>query len=338
MTLQHSRIPCDIYDYEGDFVEMWELKPSKQDNTSYSKDYVLSGQEGKEIPEEIERFVEWVNSLGCGKFDKMTINWHVNGGYCTEEDSDETISKLVSISFGATGLLRIRRKSDDKKRDLELTDGDIVAMSGSFHTHYTYHIPKQSNINDPKISITFIQFGEENTDNRNGSILEETNKDKFEIDNTIVPEGHISSKYSIPEYHPNNIYNLPIGINKTIRWISRDFFDNKIKKSWERQKFYVTVPEWVISKAFKIEWEETEYGYDTCIATSKSTINGIVTYRRGKYIIWEGEEDCKPSSKIDRAYIYSDEGLGIMFLYNGFSRIPKGNIPGYYSDGVFVIL
>lgn len=154
MPLQHSSIKKDLYEYEEDFLKMWNLKRSQA-----GKDYIITGITGEkqEIPEEFEKFVQWTNNLGCGKFHQLTVNWYTNGEYYIDEHTTKS-SKVVIISFGATRIFRIKRNSDGEVRDLNLLDGDVFAMTGSFQEEYKYEIPKQVEVEEPTISLTFYKF------------------------------------------------------------------------------------------------------------------------------------------------------------------------------------
>lgn len=358
--LQHAHIDDDLYDYSGDFMEMWELKPDEGTTNGKCKMPYVQAYEDYSIPEEFERFMEWVNQIGYGKFDQILVHWYPNGKYYTEEHSDDEKqmvenSPIVIISFGATRTFRIKQKSDGKSRDLPLKDGDVIAMGGSFQNVYTHQIPKEQ-VKEPRISLTFRQFKkekekkkekkkeEEENFGQNGSywaIQSDNDQDQYEIETTYDARGHIASKYAIPDYNPQcDFGDLPYGINKTIHWIDRDFFDEKIKKNWE----WLQVDEQEKKEMGKfnyddLAWNETDNGIEVTHATSVNTINGKTLYKHGKYNLWEGEKDEDPPYKMDRVYNYVSKEHEIVFLYNGIAPIPKnGNVPGIYSNGIFMIL
>ncbi len=151
MPLQHSTIKNNIHITEQDFSEMWNLKRSK-----VQKHYIISGEIQSIVPPEYDRFIDWVNNLKCGNFDQFTVNWYPNGRYYLKEHKTQS-SKTIIISLGST-IFRVKRNSDSKEADLMLTDGDVVAMTGSFQEDYTYQIPEQVEVITPRITLTFYQF------------------------------------------------------------------------------------------------------------------------------------------------------------------------------------
>jgi len=338
MSLQHAQLPGEDYSYDGDFAEMWDAQ-TKTKTITYTQE--------QEVPEEFERFKDWADEI-YGKFDKMVVRWYGKGQGTKVPNGSIT----MVLSFGAACELSITQKSDGVNKKMEIGDGGVIACVN--HLHETYDLVILQKEKDERIIIFFVKDVDKKrskvitppSSQANGSYWAlqepEEEEDQYEIETTWDPNGHVASKYSIPSYHPDRDFStgLPKGTNTTIHWIERQFFEQNMEKNWELEE-----PDEMKRKEMKkfgydvLEWEETETGIEVSKATIKSTINGVTTYRRGKYILWKGDEGEDPPHVMDKMYTYMWEDVGIVFVYNGIAPIPKtGNIPGFYSNGIFMVL
>lgn len=170
-----SKVPFDL---------LWNLHPAEAGKVkiygkildvpryqkTYGKDYTFSGivHKGEKIPKEFQQYLDWVNTLGYGKYNQVFVNWYENGSRYIgkHRDSEHEIIKdspIVSISLGATRVFRLRDYSTNKiLRDVKLNNGDVVVMGGKFQTELTHEIPKitgkAAEKIGPRINLTFRQF------------------------------------------------------------------------------------------------------------------------------------------------------------------------------------
>jgi alkylated DNA repair dioxygenase AlkB len=167
-----------------DFNSLWNIHPEtygtikilgKEISTprwqqSYGRDYRFTGMNhaALPVPELLDPFLEWANSLGYGTFNQVLVNWYANGHHYIgkHRDSESQLvpqSPIISISLGATRTFRIRNyATNDIIMDLSVNNGDVVIMGGNFQSELTHEIPKISGMKGegvgPRINITFRQF------------------------------------------------------------------------------------------------------------------------------------------------------------------------------------
>ena len=59
------------------------------------------------------------------------------------------------ISLGATRIFRCRNKKTLEKYDIEVKNGQLLAMCGNFQKEFTHEVPIQKTVRDERISLTF---------------------------------------------------------------------------------------------------------------------------------------------------------------------------------------
>jgi alkylated DNA repair dioxygenase AlkB len=64
---------------------------------------------------------------------------------------------VATVSLGATRrfVLRARRKSRDGSRALHLEHGSLLVMGGTCQRHYVHGVPRQPDVQDERVSLTF---------------------------------------------------------------------------------------------------------------------------------------------------------------------------------------
>lgn len=174
-------IPKDII---YNFDDLWNLHPQDYGKIKfmnevisvpryqqqYGKSYWFSGMkhEALPVPEILEPFIEWCNTLGYGNFNGLLLNWYENGlKYIGKHADDESNlikgSAIIAISLGADRKFRIRCKKTDKIiHDINLFDKSYVVMGGKMQQKYTHEIVKingkKGENTGKRISLTFRQF------------------------------------------------------------------------------------------------------------------------------------------------------------------------------------
>jgi alkylated DNA repair dioxygenase AlkB len=63
---------------------------------------------------------------------------------------------IASLSLGAVRRFQLRhRRRKGAGLDLDLPDGSLLIMRGALQHHYRHGVPKQPQINAPRINLTF---------------------------------------------------------------------------------------------------------------------------------------------------------------------------------------
>ena len=129
-------------------------------NDSIGYKYSKKLMESKPLTYHIECLLKEVNIQFNSEFNGILVNKYKNGNdYISahsDDESDLDNSGVISISFGASRIFRIRDKKTKKIRYNEnLESGTIIQMGGDFQKIYTHEIPKQTKIKEVRYSFTF---------------------------------------------------------------------------------------------------------------------------------------------------------------------------------------
>jgi alkylated DNA repair dioxygenase AlkB len=185
-----------------DFDKLWRLRPTDDQiftilgktvvvprkQQSYIHDYVFSGDNHASLPlpDELVEIKKWVDEAlgqefvgfdGTDKppstpwsgFNQVMMVWYKDGhDYIGPHSDDESQlvpgSPIASLSFGATRKFRIREKTKEKTKviDVDLKDGMFVVMGGDFQKEFKHEIVKVNGAKGsaigPRINITFRLF------------------------------------------------------------------------------------------------------------------------------------------------------------------------------------
>ena len=72
---------------------------------------------------------------------KKSVAWHPDKEELFDTESGETI--IVSLSLGQERVFQHRLFDDEKsKKEVTLSDGDLLIMSGLTQRHYEHQVPK----------------------------------------------------------------------------------------------------------------------------------------------------------------------------------------------------
>ena len=127
-----------------------------------SKGYKYSNKtmESKPLTKSISELLDIVNNELGTQFNGILVNKYMDGNdYISAHSDDESgldLIGVISISYGAERIFRIRKK--DTKQiiyDTLTTHCSILHMGGNFQKLYTHEIPIQKKIKEPRISFTF---------------------------------------------------------------------------------------------------------------------------------------------------------------------------------------
>ena len=77
-----------------------------------------------------------------------------NGWHSDNEKELGTNPIIASVSFGATRRFDLKHQSNKQKLSFQLTSGSLLVMGGEMQHFWKHQIPKQKNINDPRVNLT----------------------------------------------------------------------------------------------------------------------------------------------------------------------------------------
>lgn len=168
--LKHSNLySCkDIYDYEGDFIEMWDKQGEHVIETYAS-----------ELPDEFERFKEWADGTKYGKFDRMQVAWLTNERGIEKTDFTGVLLTMIVFFGDRNGIIDITRKHDNVTKRLKIKDGDV--LTGNFNDEYAYKFRKQKG---KHILMMFEQVDNDKMNNIKNRVIE-----RIKYDATIGLDG-----------------------------------------------------------------------------------------------------------------------------------------------------
>jgi len=101
---------------------------------------------------------DWPDSCNLNLYEDggMSVGWH---------SDDERIFQgkfrdiqIISLSFGQKRKFELRynwpEKGEKRLRRMLLGNGDLMTMEGMVHKHFQHRVPKEGNINGPRINLT----------------------------------------------------------------------------------------------------------------------------------------------------------------------------------------
>ena len=107
-----------------------------------------------------------INKMMGAEFNGILVNKYMDGSdyisaHSDDETSLDTTIGVISISYGAERIFRIRNKNDKTIICNEpTTHCGMLHMGGTFQKWYTHEIPVQKKIKESRISFTFRKHTE----------------------------------------------------------------------------------------------------------------------------------------------------------------------------------
>lgn len=144
----------------------------------YGKSYNFSGTTSNaidqgEMPIVIQNLLQIINNhymltkqTNKPIYNMCLVNFYRNGdeyiGYHSDDEKQiKNNTPIYSITLGATRKFKLKSKKEDDNLfdlDLEPVSGSLLIMDGDCQKTHKHSVPKQKNINDMRINLTFRAF------------------------------------------------------------------------------------------------------------------------------------------------------------------------------------
>jgi alkylated DNA repair dioxygenase AlkB len=95
------------------------------------------------------------------QFNSGLVNFYRNGddsmGWHADDERELGPNPIIaSANFGATRKMKFKELGGGQRKiDVILDHGDILVMGGALQHHWQHMVPKQDNVKEPRLNITF---------------------------------------------------------------------------------------------------------------------------------------------------------------------------------------
>merc|ERR1712107_803186 len=101
---------------------------------------------------------EWPTSCNLNLYEDgaHSVGWHADDESLFQGKFNDI--RIISMSFGTPRKFEMRYNwPDEGERSvtLMLGDGDLCTMEGMFQKHFQHRVPRESNVNGPRINLTW---------------------------------------------------------------------------------------------------------------------------------------------------------------------------------------
>jgi alkylated DNA repair dioxygenase AlkB len=151
----------------GEIKLFGKVYPIPRKEVYFSDNKLSYSYSGKELiidvwDENVLEIKGRVEALLNVEFNACLSNLYRNGQDSNgwHADNEKELGKnpiIASVSFGATRRFDLRHQSTKEKLSFQLTSGSLLVMGGEMQHFWKHQIPKQKNVNDPRVNLTFRQ-------------------------------------------------------------------------------------------------------------------------------------------------------------------------------------
>lgn len=182
-ALYGGRLPDELCLDETGFAELWNLHPDEYHEVhlhgrrvktprwqqSYGRNYHYSGQvhEALPMPSIVGPLVEWSQSTIDPRLNGVLLVWYDDTlGHYIGKHRDSTTNMvpgapIVTISFGAERVFRLRPWKGRGFHDFPTKDGRVFVMPYDTNLAWTHEVPKRASETGRRVSVTLRAFEDE---------------------------------------------------------------------------------------------------------------------------------------------------------------------------------
>lgn len=178
-TLRVGRLPARLRE-AIDFEALWAMHPERPHRVrmygrwvdtpryqaAYGADYRYSGtvNPARPVPPRLEAIRDWAREAIDPRLDGLLLNWYdaAEGHYMgPHRDYGRDLTRgapIVTVSFGAPRIFRIRPHGGGPFVDLDATDGDVFVMPWATNRAFTHAVPRRAADRGRRVSVTLRAF------------------------------------------------------------------------------------------------------------------------------------------------------------------------------------
>lgn len=129
------------------------------------RDYRFSGGVSEAVPfhELVEPFRAWCRTRLDDRLNGALVNWYANGSQYIGRHRDAPRglidgAPIVTISLGATRVLRMRPYQGKGFVDVQVPHGTAVVIPSATNRAWTHEVPRSLRCHSRRVSLTFRAF------------------------------------------------------------------------------------------------------------------------------------------------------------------------------------
>ena len=173
-------LPAELLPDRDAFERLWAMRPDEfpvikmhgrdvktpRWYRAYGHAYVFSGQvsEASLLPENLGPFLAWAQGTIDERLNGLLVNWydgalkHYIGRHRDSRHGLQPDSPIVTVSLGASRVLRVRPWKGAGVHDFPVGDGSVIVLPYATNLAFTHEVLHTSAASGRRISLTFRAF------------------------------------------------------------------------------------------------------------------------------------------------------------------------------------
>lgn len=178
--IRTGRLPDALVPDGARLDALWELHPEAFHDikmlgrvvktprwcAAYGQDYVFSGNTNRAqpVPPALEPLLAWAQQACDPRLNALLVNWYeAERRHYIGKHRDSTVNMIegapiVTVSFGATRVFRVRPHRGTGMQDLTVAHGDVVVIPYATNLRWTHEVPHFARDQGRRVSVTFRAF------------------------------------------------------------------------------------------------------------------------------------------------------------------------------------
>jgi alkylated DNA repair dioxygenase AlkB len=187
-VLYAGDLPTELRPDAAAFERLWSLHPdtfheitmvgrkvkTPRWQQAYGADYVYTGNVNRAlpVPGELAPLHAWVRTQIDDRLNGLLLNWYdAEHAHYIGKHRDSVVNMvrgapIVTVSFGAERVFRLRPWRGSEARDFVARDGTLFVMPFETNRGWTHEVPHSASSRGRRISITLRAFESERVDRR----------------------------------------------------------------------------------------------------------------------------------------------------------------------------
>lgn len=182
--LERRRLPAELRGRAA-LEALWAVRPDRPGRVrmrgreldtprllqAYGRAYRFSGTDhaALEVPPVLQPYLDWAGDALGVEFNGLLVNWYRDGHDYIGAHADDTReladgAPIVTVALGQTRRFRVRSAGGAVVRDVDMRDGDVLVMGGTFQQRLKHEVVKvagqKGRALGPRVSVTLRRFNE----------------------------------------------------------------------------------------------------------------------------------------------------------------------------------